>query len=63
MEKKLKVTWTPDLEQDLDALTAKGFMFYNEELTNKLIAKYGSVDAYKQSEDFKKLKDGESGDN
>lgn len=55
--RKLKVTWNIDLGQDLDAMTTPGSMVYDEALANKLIEQYGSIELYKQSDDFKKLKD------
>lgn len=54
--KKLKVTWQPELSQDFDALTHKKSMFYDDEYTNKIIRKYGSLNKYKRSSDFRKLK-------
>ena len=53
---KLRVKWTPDLDQDLDSVTTKGFMFYDEELTNQLINDYGSIENFKKSEKYKKMK-------
>jgi len=51
-----KVKWTPDLEQDLDAMTTKGSLVYDEKLTQQLVDDYGSVDNFKQSDKFKKMK-------
>ena len=31
--RKLRVQWTPDINQDIDAITSKNSPFYNEELT------------------------------
>jgi hypothetical protein len=42
--KKLRVRWTPDINQDIDAITDKKSPFYNEKLTRDLIKKYGSID-------------------
>ena len=44
MSKKLKVRWTPDIYQDIDAITSDNSPFYDEELTLALINKYGSND-------------------
>ena len=44
MSKKLKTQWTPDINQDIDAITSKDSPFYDEELTNRLVEKYGSID-------------------
>lgn len=54
--RKLKVKWTPDLGQDLDAMTTKGSFVYDEELYNYIIGKFGSVDNFKKSNEFIKLK-------
>ena len=29
---KLRVQWTPDINQDIDAITSKNSPFYNEEI-------------------------------
>jgi hypothetical protein len=50
-----KVEWTPDLEQDLDAMTTKGSLVYDAELTKRLVDEYGSIDAFKQSDKFKDI--------
>lgn len=42
--KKLKVSWDPDINQDIDAITSKNSPFYDKELTKALIKKYGSID-------------------
>jgi len=44
MSKKIRVRWTPDVNQDIDAITSKSSPFYDEELTDNLIKKYGSID-------------------
>jgi hypothetical protein len=44
MSKKIRVRWTPDVNQDIDAITSKNSPFYDEELTKDLIKKYGSID-------------------
>lgn len=44
MTKKIRVRWTPDINQDIDAITSKSSIFYDEELTDNLIKKYGSID-------------------
>lgn len=54
--RKMKVKWTPDLEQDLDTMTTKGSIMYDEEFTNKIIEEFGSVENYKKSDEFIKLK-------
>jgi len=54
--RKVRVTWTPDLEQDLDTMTTKGSIMYDEEYTNDIIKRFGSVENYKKSEEFIKLK-------
>jgi hypothetical protein len=53
--KKLRVRWTPQLDQDLAAMTTEGSMAYDEELTKNIITEYGSVEAYKNSDTFKNL--------
>ncbi len=45
---KLRVQWTPDINQDIDATTSKNSPFYNEELTNDIIKKYGSIDNFRK---------------
>ena len=47
MSKKIRVRWTPDVNQDIDAITSKNSPFYDEELTKDLIKKYGSIDNLK----------------
>jgi hypothetical protein len=42
--KKLRVRWTPDTNQDIDAITNKKSPFYDKDLTKNLIKKYGSID-------------------
>jgi hypothetical protein len=42
--KKFRVRWTPDINQDIDAITDKKSPFYDEKLTKGLIEKYGSID-------------------
>lgn len=54
--RKMRVQWTPDLEQDLDTMTTKGSIMYDEEYTNKIIEEFGSIENYKKSDDFIKLK-------
>lgn len=54
--KKLKIKWTPDLSQDLDAMTTPGFIMYDEKLTNELIEEYGSIQNFKNSDKFKEMK-------
>ena len=44
MSKKIRVRWTPDVNQDIDAITSKSSPFYDEELTDNLIKKYDSID-------------------
>jgi hypothetical protein len=54
--KKMRVQWIPDLDQDLDSITTKGSFFYDEKLTNQLINDYGSIENFKQSDFYKKMK-------
>jgi hypothetical protein len=54
--KKMRVQWTPDLDQDLDSITTKCSPFYDEELTNQLITDYGSIENFKQSDKYKEMK-------
>lgn len=49
MSKKLKVRWTPDINQDIDAITSENSPFYDEELTKELIKKFGSIDKLRES--------------
>ena len=46
--RKLRVQWTPDINQDIDAITSKNSPFYNEEFTNDIIKKYGSIDNFRK---------------
>ncbi len=55
---KLRVQWTPDINQDIDATTSKNSPFYNEELTNDIIKKYGSIDNFRKQ--LNQNKDGDS---
>ncbi len=43
----MKVKWTPDIHQDVDALTSQNSPFYSEKLTNKIIEQYGSIENFK----------------
>jgi len=45
---KLRVQWTPDINQDIDAITSKNSPFYDEEFTNDIIKKYGSIDNFRK---------------
>ena len=45
---KLRVQWTPDINQDIDAITSKNSTFYDEEITNDIIKKYGSIDNFRK---------------
>ena len=45
---KLRVQWTPDINQDIDAITSKNSPFYDEEITNDIIKKYGSIDNFRK---------------
>tara|TARA_R110001606_G_scaffold12731_1_gene55865 strand:+ start:141 stop:329 length:189 start_codon:yes stop_codon:yes gene_type:complete len=45
---KLRVQWTPDINQDIDAITSKNSPFYDEEITNDIIKKYGSIDSFRK---------------
>lgn len=47
-----KVKWT----SDLDAMTTKGSLVYDEKLTQQLVDDYGGVDNFKQCEKFKEMK-------
>jgi hypothetical protein len=51
-----KIKWTPDLEQDLDAITTRGTIVYDEQLTDRLIEEHGNIDKFKKSEKFKQMK-------
>lgn len=42
--KKLKVSWKPNINQDIDALTNENSPFYDKELTRNLLEKYGTID-------------------
>ena len=53
--KKIRVHWEPQLEQDLDAMTATGSLFYDAKLTKKIIDEYGSINTFKQSDKFKDM--------
>lgn len=57
MSKKLKAQWTPDINQDIDAITSKDSPFYDEELTNRLVEKYGSIDNLRKELNQNKDKD------
>ena len=46
--RKLRVQWTPDINQDIDAITSKNSPFYDEEITNDIIKKYGSIDNFRK---------------
>lgn len=46
--RKLKAKWNPDINQDIDAVTNPKSPFYDEELTTKIIEKYGSVDNFRK---------------
>ena len=45
---KLRVQWTPDINQDIDAITSKNSPFYDEEIMNDIIKKYGSIDNFRK---------------
>lgn len=53
--KKLSVKWSPDLKQDLDAVINPNSPFYLEEFTNDIIKVYGSLESFKNSEDYKDI--------
>lgn len=53
---KLKAKWTPDLDQDLDSATLKNSPFYDQELSDAIIKKYGSIQNFKYSIALTKLK-------
>ena len=46
---KLRVRWTPDINQDIDALTEKNSPFYDEELTQKILSEYGSIENFRKT--------------
>jgi hypothetical protein len=46
--KKLKVKWNPEINQDIDAVTNPKSQFYDEDLTNKIIEKYGTIDKFRK---------------
>jgi len=46
--RKLKAQWTPDINQDIDAITNKNSPFYDKKLTEKIIKKYGSIDNFRK---------------
>lgn len=41
--KKIAINWTPNMLQDINALTSKNSPFYSEELTKDIINQYGSI--------------------
>ena len=47
--KKLRVQWTPDINQDIDALTSKNSPFYDDTITKKILFKYGSIENFKKT--------------
>jgi superoxide dismutase len=46
--KKLRVRWTLDINQDIDAITSKNSPFYDKKLTKDLIKKHGSIDNFRK---------------
>ena len=42
--RKLKAKWNPDI----DAVTNPKSPFYDEDLTNKIIEKYGTIDKFRK---------------
>ena len=46
--RKIKVQWTPTINNDIDAVTSKNSPFYDKELTNKILEQFGSIDDYKK---------------
>lgn len=54
--RKLKLRWEISIEQDLDGLTNIDSPFYDKELTDEIIEKHGSIDNYKESEEFEEIK-------
>jgi superoxide dismutase len=52
---RLRVQWTPDINQDIDAITNKNSPFYDKKLTEEIIKKYGSVDNFRK--EFNQNKD------
>lgn len=53
--KKTNPKWS--LEDDIDAITTKDCVLYNEEFTKDIIGRFGSVDNYKKSNEFIKVKE------
>ena len=49
--KKLRATWTPEIDQDIDAITSENSPFYDKDLTEWIIKEYGSIDNFRK---FKK---------
>jgi hypothetical protein len=46
----------PDIEEDLRALTDKVSPFYDKDITDDIINRYGFVENYKKSDEFIKMK-------
>lgn len=55
MTYKLKVTWNPKLDQDLDAMITKGSPFFDQ-ATYDLVSSYPSLEDFKKSDIYKTLK-------
>lgn len=47
-----KLKWTPDLKQEIDALTTEGNPSYDEELASHLLEKYDTIDNFKKSDKY-----------
>lgn len=47
-----KLKWTPDLKQEIDALTTEGNPLYDEELASHLLEKYDTIDNFKKSDKY-----------
>jgi len=54
--KKIKARWVPDIQEDLRALTDKASPFYDKDITDDIVNRYGSVENYKKSDEFIKMK-------
>lgn len=45
--KKLRVTWVPDINQDIDTVTEKNSPFYDDEITQRILSEHGSIENFK----------------
>lgn len=46
--RKLKAKWSPNINQDIEALTENNSPFYDDDTTKSLIVKYGSIENFKK---------------